>query len=1264
MRFLPNGPALPDDLLTARDQGQVIFFCGAGVSRAKANLPDFYGLADLVVEGLHVAPDSPARRLIAAAKSQERIAGVGGLLPADRIFALLEREFLVADVRAAVARALRPIAGVDLSAHRTVLDLARDPSGMTRLVTTNFDLLFEACDPALQPRSLPNLPDPRRPSDVNGVIHLHGRVTDTYDGAFDDEFVLSTADFGRAYLAEGWATQFIRALLGRYKLVFLGYAADDPPVQYLLEALNRADGPSGGLYAFQSGNSAEAKALWDHRGVQAIPYDGADGHVVLWETLDAWAGRARDPEDWEARVISGAQAGPEALTNVERGQVRHVVSTEPGARRFARASAPADWLCVFDPAVRYGTPWKNAETGLTVDPFHSYGLDDDSLPSPLDPDQPFAERKPPAGAWDAFALNADDKAALGSENVSGLRGFGSMGALRLPRRLHWLAVWIAEVCDQPVAPWWAAGQIGLHRDLQMMIRHHFERQPAASRTATEETWRYLFRAWSASSEHDMGAHDLEAEIRRMGWSTTTVRAWSRLLSPYLTLRRPIPRTGPPSTGPDIRCKDIVNVEIEYPKPHVHFALPDEHLALAASEIRRNLELGIDLATELMGFEGLPIPPIERDPQLAGDDFHRTYGIATLFFIYVALLERLIAKDASGARRETVVWRESSALFSRLRIWAAGRSDLLGPAEAAEVLLGMGDGAFWDPHAQRDLLLSLSRRWGGLPTGLRRRLEKRLLRGPSQRRGKESTREYRERKAHFILGRLIWLRDQGCAFGFDLDAILAELRAKAPRWRDEYAGSAARSFEGRSGWVGRDLATRGLEAEPPATLLARAAQLGGHDYDRMEERQPLAGLATVKPVRFLRALVLAAKRGEPAIAAWETFLNTEARQKDRPRLMWVIARRAARLSTDVLAQIAGAVSDWILRLATPLQQEPREPFEALWSALLSALREHPEATASSLISYGTIDWANHALNSPIGKLAQALMKDKGLESSADGFPQRWLRKLESLLSSAGDARCDALVMFSQQLVWIYGHAPCWAEVHLLSVLGRDREDERVFWSGFFSAGRFPGFELYARLKPFLLAMVSIERDRSSVERIAGMLLAGWGSFNTTQGGERCVSNEEMREALRRGGDAFRRQVLWYLKAWSREDRSGWGAQALVLLRDVWPRERAVRTEETSEYLFDLAINADRDRFTLLVDAVTPLMTTVRSDALGVIELTRVGDEELMREPMALLKLLYVALAESASDWPYHADTIVERLAANPATAKDPRMAELRRRLAAR
>ena len=43
MRFVANGPSIPDELLTARDEGRVMFFCGAGVSRAYAGLPDFFG---------------------------------------------------------------------------------------------------------------------------------------------------------------------------------------------------------------------------------------------------------------------------------------------------------------------------------------------------------------------------------------------------------------------------------------------------------------------------------------------------------------------------------------------------------------------------------------------------------------------------------------------------------------------------------------------------------------------------------------------------------------------------------------------------------------------------------------------------------------------------------------------------------------------------------------------------------------------------------------------------------------------------------------------------------------------------------------------------------------------------------------------------------------------------------------------------------------------------------------------------------------------
>ena len=69
MRFLADGPSVPDELLVARDEGRVLFFCGSGVSRAQAKLPDFLGLAERVLDELRALPDSaPRTRAINASR--------------------------------------------------------------------------------------------------------------------------------------------------------------------------------------------------------------------------------------------------------------------------------------------------------------------------------------------------------------------------------------------------------------------------------------------------------------------------------------------------------------------------------------------------------------------------------------------------------------------------------------------------------------------------------------------------------------------------------------------------------------------------------------------------------------------------------------------------------------------------------------------------------------------------------------------------------------------------------------------------------------------------------------------------------------------------------------------------------------------------------------------------------------------------------------------------------------------------------------------
>lgn len=1246
MRFLANGPNFPDELLTARDEGQVLFFCGAGVSRAYAHLPDFYGLADRVVNTLRAAPDSPARQLIKAAKGMAPIAGVGSLLPADRVFSLLERDFNIHELRAKVAQALQPVGTPDLTAHRIILDLARDPTGLVRLVTTNFDLLFEACEAGLARFSPPRLPDPCRSQDFMGVMHLHGHVTDAYDGAHNDEFVLSSADFGRAYLADGWATRFMRDLIDRYRVVFIGYAADDPPIQYLLEALKRDAKGRGNLYAFQSGEAAAAMALWEHKGVQAIPYNEDNNHTQLWQSLEAWAERARDPNAWTSKVLVRAQDGPTSLAPFERSQIKHLVSTAAGAKAFAEASPSAEWLCCFDPQVRYGTPEKD-ERGVTFDPFHAYGLDEDLPPATVDLENYSQRRDVPPDAWSAFATSVTDMESL-----------SPLEAATIPPRLWYLADWLGRICDQPAAIWWAAGRRDVNFAIRSLVQQRLREFPEPI-TPIETAWRWTLRCWDESFDRELANRNLRAEVRRRGWSSTTVRAWARIVCPHITVKRPISSNRPPVRQQDFQRKDLVRLDVEYPSHKQSIPFPDALLPLVAAELRRNLEIAVDLENEAIGFDGLELPPVAVDPTVRGGGYARTHGMGAPFFEYIRVLEQLAAIDTTAVRLEIAAWRPHGAAFARLRIWATGRADLLKPAEAARMLLDLDRRTFWEGRHQRDLLLSLKARWADMPKGLRQRVQSKLLAGPLLSWGSKA--ERKEHKARRILSRLLWLQNHGCNFSIDLDPILAKLRTEAPQWQDESADHAAASMESQGGLVKPDRATRGLENEPPISLLHRAAELSGYDLDPLTSREPLVGLAETHPAKLLRALSLAVSRNEEPANAWETFLLAEARKNDRLRLVCTTVHRLTRLPEPLFLKLIYPITEWILSLADRLQSELPSLFTALWARALGTISTNPKFTDSSVVAIRNNDWANHALNSPAGKLAQALFK--GLAAGPNGLPDDRLCRAESLLGLDGAARRDALVFLAYQLPYLYHHAPAWTESHVLSVLGDDVDDERAFWSGFLWAAKFPGLPLFRKLKPYLLALaIDPSKQSGRLDTLARLILNGWKIVEDGVEQTR-VSDDELRDTLRASDDAFRCQVLWLLKMWSTSHDGEWRNDALRILRNIWPRELIVKSPQVSDALAFIAIETGDD-FPAFVDAVTPLITSLNKSAHSLSALASNNDTTLNLDPVALLNLVDVALPDNAADWPWDAEVIVDRLVHAPQTAQDPRTLRLRQRRAKR
>ncbi|MGF1708438.1 SIR2 family protein, partial [Enterovibrio baiacu] len=470
MRFIEDGPPIPDELLLARDQGRVVFFCGAGVSRAKAGFDDFFGLASTVTTKLGVQQSSRATKLIEAAKTID----IEGVVSADRIFGELEREFFTHDIYEAVAGALTPESDVDLSAHQTMLKLATT-DGVVRIVTTNFDRLFDLCDAKLKTFVPPKLPQLSCPSEFDGVIYLHGKVNENATGAEGNGFVLSSSEFGEAYLANGWATSFVKNILEKYVVVFVGYSADDPPIQYLLEALNKSSNVLNDIYAFQIGNQSEANSKWVHKGVKAIPFNEFDS---LWETLESWSERAIDPVLWYKKIMEMSKGGPESLKPFERGQVAHIVSTLEGMKEFKNADIPpsAAWLNVFDPDLRYKRPQRSvqilAESEEFIDPFDLYSIDSDPIPQRVDPDNFYAERSIPNDVWNAFSYNKRDFEQLKESYSESFWGDGiySPQYSTMPPRLNLLAGWFSEMVDQKEAIWWAVDKPNLHPWVKVYLR--------------------------------------------------------------------------------------------------------------------------------------------------------------------------------------------------------------------------------------------------------------------------------------------------------------------------------------------------------------------------------------------------------------------------------------------------------------------------------------------------------------------------------------------------------------------------------------------------------------------------------------------------------------------------------------------------------------------------------------------------------------------------------------------------------------------------
>lgn len=1267
MRFIADGPQIPDELLTARDAGQVLFFCGAGVSQAEAHLPNFAQLAGKVLSSLGSALDSPARRLFEASQDFEERTGLRGVFATDRIFSLLEQEFYPEQVREAVATALIPPEGHGLDAHRIMLDLARDPAGVVRLITTNFDRLFEDCDPRVGSFNPPHLPDPRRPKDFRGIIHIHGRVDAKYERACDDEFVLSSADFGRAYLADGWATRYIQALLQRFKIVFVGYSADDPPVQYLLEALNRSDEPPNSLYAFHVGSADQAAAQWKHKGVRPILYNGAKGYVALWDTLRAWATRARDVDAWCDDVIAMAAAGPATLRPHERGIVAHLAATPYGARRLACKGnlLPAQWLSVFDPRTRYASPGPINPFGSTtdrVDPFEALGLDSDIPPPPPDPDTPFSRREVPIEALDVFASTESDRERLHPEATGRLRGSAAPTASHLPARLFDLGRYLVRCAHQPAAVWWAWQQENLHPDIIQRLEWELSQEWELSDDADRfsggvlKAWRLLIAAWREKRlDPNMQRRELEQIVKKSGWSSELVRAAMEIYRPVIAVKLPM-GTGLPPGPDDVSIESMLRPQVDYPRPYTPLAIPPEHLPYALALLRGHLAHAIVLEREIRGTDRIYFDTTRpEDDEWADEDGVKMTGLLATF---VNMMTKLAEADPMAAKAEFDRWPSNEdPVFNRLRIWVAGQPAILDADQAAGVLLSLDDETFWHVQEERDLLLAIRDRWSEMSEADRGRLEQRLLQGSFP--WPETEEDLDVINAHDRLNRLQWLTDQGVAFEFDLESEMTALRKVAFDWEPRFAKAIAQPHVGRIRSISINTDPKMVELLPIGLVLAQARTGRGKYFESSVNHQPFIGLAEQRPAFALAVLTDAARKGEFPKDEWTALLHATSKIKLKKRLLQALAARLARLLPEQVAQLRHPISEWLRDRSGSLFVEAPNTFQTVWDTLIEALGAHPAKERFKRLDQS---WVDEGLNQPAGRLVDALFKDPRNADlkEGNGLPFEFKNRLEQLIALPGDSRRHAMAMISSRLNWLYHIDPEWTERHLLSVADKDGPDAPAFWGGFFWRAHTPTISLYKRMKPaFLLLAESGAKRRDHTNALAGMLLAGWTGSDYPSANDRLLTDVELREALIHAVDDLGAQMLLHLNRWSEKPGSPWIERVAPFLQNVWPRQRAMRTPRTSARLVNLALGM-QDRFPEIVDLILPLIGPIDGSTIDIDIFTSPEKGVAIRHPRQFLDLMWKCLPEDPRLWPYAMRRTLDTLSTQEEVRGDQRLLELIRR----
>ncbi|MCL1060340.1 SIR2 family protein [Shewanella gelidimarina] len=1213
MQFVTNGPDIPEVLLQSHEEGRVVFFCGAGISYP-AGLPGFKGLVDSIYQDLGTSRYPIEEKAYTDEKYDATLDLLERRLPGQR-----------AEMRSALARSLSPKLRKKgaTDSHSSLLQLATTRDNDLRLVTTNFDGIFEHVIKKnklqITSYSAPMLPIPKN-SRWNGLVYLHGLLPKKPDENALQRLVLTSGDFGLAYLVERWAARFVSELFRNYVVCFVGYSVNDPVLRYMMDAI-AADRMLGETvpqaYAFGGydvGEELEVAKVWEAKGVTPILYQTPTkyDHSPLHRTLKKWAETYSDGTLGKERiVINHALTRPSDSTKQDDfvGRMLWALCDPSGG--------PAKCFAEFNPAP--SIEWLKA---LSDD---RYSHNDLALFGVLPHNIQNKELK--------FNILSRPPHYLNSPRMELI--YGSSAECLWDKVMQQLARWLVRHLNNPKLILWLSqrgSQLHPHfiwqieRTLDNIEKLENQGNEAAlndiranaSQAIPTKKMRSLWHLFIAGlirpSARGSDIYRWGENLQNTGLNIPLRLELRNILSPKIVLKEPF------YWGSD-------NTTLEQ--------VIDHELVLSVNHFRNSYSFNNDawnnaLPQLINEFQQLLIDGLDIQIYLGSRDRSEMFlpSISphrqnSKYYDWVALIE--LTRDAWLAVREKEPLRANNIAkqwfslnyltFKRLALFAASQENCIPPTIWVRWLLKNNAECLWSSTTRREVMRLFTLQGKSLSLKQLSRIEKLILDGPPRSMFNDDLEheKWLSLKDGMIWIRLAKLRINGMSLGKKAERVFTQISSQQPHLsiskneREEFlswhSSSSDPDFEEID--LGFEVAPRKRKELHNWIIIPRQSQeihnSNWHD---------------VCANRFYHcafALFDLSEEGTWPTEYWKGALQAWSSDVLVQRSFPFVSVLLQKMPSLILKGIIPSLSRWLEIASKSANADDEKTYSLCHKAfpMLKSLYHEYEDTEHPFES---------AINHPTGQITQSILNlwFKQSPNDEDKLPQDIKLLLTDLCRPETKSFRHGRVILATRLIALYRVDRVWTEMNILPLLSwkKDLDEAKAIWSGFLWAPRLHQ-SLFVAFKPSFLDTVYHYDELGECQRQYSSILT-FAALDRIDG----YSTEDFRKAIealpQAGLDKVAQILLQTQKGADHNAEEYWKGRILPFWKDYWPKTRTKLSIQISSSLTELSIAAKGEfphALNVFADWLVPTqdyyMINILNDS-GLIE----------RFPMDSLNLLYL------------------------------------------